>query len=269
MNSWMDIENRFRNIAESLKYLRLAVQWGAAGEYWDLKGMRKNPVVSQFEELAVIAGNLLKKTFDEKTKIGKYLLSERDSKTRWYKALKEYSGEFKTDRPACLGDKPVFTGCINSVAEVSANLCLKFHANQPIKEDGNHIPTERNYVFIIMAMIADDPQLTDIHDAISETCKSLNLKAERVDQIEYTERITDKIIECIKKAEIVIADLTHNRPNCYYEAGYAHGIGKKVIFTAKENTELQFDLKDYPVIFYPNMSTLKKLLLKRLKAIES
>jgi hypothetical protein len=270
MNSWIDIENRFRNIAESLKYLSLDYQWGAAGEYWHLSGMHKNTVVGQFEELAAIAGNLLKKSFDLKTKLGKDILSEKSPKYRWYIALKEYSDEFEIDRLiAYQKGEPIFKGSVNSVAEVSANLCLKLHTNQPIKEDGNHMPIENNYVFIIMAMIGDDPQLTDIHDAISETCKSLYLKAERVDQIEHTEQITLKIIECINKAEIVIADLTHNRPNCYYEAGYAHGIGKKVIFTAREGTELHFDLKDYKVIFYPNMSTLKALLLKRLKAIKS
>lgn len=145
------------------------------------------------------------------------------------------------------------------------------HTNFPVHghdERVLHVPIEKNYVFIIMAMIEGDPQLIDIHETISETCKSLNLKGERVDQIEHTGRITDKIIECINKAEIVIADLTHNRPNCYYEAGYAHGIGKNVVFTAREKTELQFDLKDYPVIFYPNMSILKKKLLKRLKVIK-
>jgi hypothetical protein len=144
MNSWIDIENRFRNIAESLKYLRLDVQWGAAGEYWHLAGMHKNTVVSQFEELAAIAGNLLKKTFDEKTKLGKDILSERDPKTIWYKALKEYSGEFKIHQTCPLVEgKPICSGSVNSVAEVSANLCIKFHANQPIKEDGNHMPIEK------------------------------------------------------------------------------------------------------------------------------
>ena len=53
MNSWIDIENRFRNIAESLKYLILDYQWGAAGEHWGLSGMRKNTVVKQFEELGI------------------------------------------------------------------------------------------------------------------------------------------------------------------------------------------------------------------------
>ena len=222
------------------------------------------------DSLAAIAGNFLKKTFDEKTKLEKELLSERDPKTRWYKALKEYGGEFEIGRNILyLKGEPIFKGSVHSVAEVSANLCLKLHSNQPIKEDCNHMPIEKNYVFIIMAMIEGDEQLIDIRDAICDTCKSLNLKAERVDQIEHTERITDKIIECINKAEIVIADLTHNRPNCYYEAGYAHGISKEVVFTAKKGTEPQFDLKDYPVIFYPNMFTLKERLLKRLKSIKS
>jgi len=134
------------------------------------------------------------------------------------------------------------------------------------KERTQLFPVQKGYVFIIMAM-SDDLQLPDIHEAIKLACQSHGLSAQRVDEIEDTGRITDNIIECIRKAEIVIADLTLNRPNCFYEAGYAHGFGREVIFTARKGTVLEFDIKDYQVTFYENTVTLRNKLTKRLGAV--
>jgi hypothetical protein len=135
---------------------------------------------------------------------------------------------------------------------------------QPRRPD---FPIQKGYAFLIMAMKPDDPQLADIHQTIRDACLTLKLQPERVDDVEHTARISDRIFESIRKAEVVIADLTHNRPNCFYEAGYAHGLGKTVIFTARQGTDLQFDIQDYPVIFYSNMVRLRELLTNRLQAV--
>jgi hypothetical protein len=55
----------------------------------------------------------------------------------------------------------------------------------------------------------------------------------------------------------------------YFEAGYAHGKGKVPIYLAREGTKLEFDLKDYPVIFFGNMKELKESLEKRLRALSA
>ena len=60
-------------------------------------------------------------------------------------------------------------------------------------------------------------------------------------------------MESIRRAEYFIVDLTHSRANVYYEAGYAQGLGKTPIYVARQGTPLEFDLKDYPVIFFKNM----------------
>ena len=65
------------------------------------------------------------------------------------------------------------------------------------------------------------------------------------------------ILESIQKAEFVIADLSHARPNVYFEVGYAHGLGKIPIYVASSDTKLEFDLKDYPVIFFKGLRELK------------
>ena len=76
-----------------------------------------------------------------------------------------------------------------------------------------------------------------------------------------------RIIQSIDRAEFVICDLTHDRPNVYFEAGYAHGRGKVPIYVARKGTRIHFDVKDYPVIFFGSLRELRDQLSERLKAL--
>ena len=81
------------------------------------------------------------------------------------------------------------------------------------------------------------------------------------------QKIDLKVLSHIKLAEFIIADLTFERPNCYYEIGYAHALNKKVILTAKEGTKVHFDISTFPVISYKSMSDLERQLKERLGKI--
>lgn len=48
----------------------------------------------------------------------------------------------------------------------------------------------------------------------------------------------------------MIADLTELKQNVFFELGYAKGLKKPVVATAKEGTELPFDIKDLPTTFW-------------------
>lgn len=124
-----------------------------------------------------------------------------------------------------------------------------------------------NYAFVAMPMDAADPALPDVLDAVKEAARRCGVTAERVDDPDTNERITDRMLESIRRAEFVIADLTNSKPNVYYEAGYAHALGKIPIYIAREGTKLEFDLKDYPVIFFRNYKQLKDDLEKRLRGL--
>ncbi|MDD5214979.1 MAG: hypothetical protein PHQ03_05510 [Methylococcales bacterium] len=126
---------------------------------------------------------------------------------------------------------------------------------------------EKGYAFIVMAINPDKHDLVDVLDAIKAVTKQCGIRAERVDEAQTNERITDRILESIKKAEFVIVDLTYSRPNVFYEAGYAQGLNKTPIYIARDGTHLEFDIKDYPVIFFNNMPQLRNDLEARLKAI--
>lgn len=145
--------------------------------------------------------------------------------------------------------------------------------NPPKKSDPKlprlSVDLREGYVFIAMPMSSDDdPMLDDVHEAIKEIATEVNCIAERVDDPVSSDRITDRILQSIESAEYVVADLTHAKPNVYFEAGYAHGLGKIPIYIAREDTKIEFDLKDYPVIFFKNIKELKQRLHERLSGLK-
>lgn len=79
--------------------------------------------------------------------------------------------------------------------------------------------------------------------------ESLSRKCERVDQDAFTGNIVDRIKTRIQGSELVIADITGNNPNVFFEVGYAEGIGKRVILISQEQ-ETPFDLKTQRQIRY-------------------
>ena len=137
-------------------------------------------------------------------------------------------------------------------------------ARQAIKLD---LDTQAGYAFIAMPIEQGSHELADVLDAIKEAARRCGIHAERIDEVHSNERITDRILESIRKAEFVIVDLTHSKPNVFYEAGYAQGLQKIPIYIAKFGTKLEFDLKDYPVIFFQGIKELKDKLEERLRAV--
>jgi hypothetical protein len=121
-----------------------------------------------------------------------------------------------------------------------------------------------------MPILETDPALDDVVETITEVASSVGLAAYRVDQLDSSGRITDSIINGLKSAGHVVVDLTHARPNVYWEAGFCHGLGKLPVYIARKGTIPEFDVKDYPVIYYSNMKQLRQGLKKRLaKQLES
>lgn len=121
--------------------------------------------------------------------------------------------------------------------------------------------------FVIMAIDPEKPELVDVLHAIKESCKKFGIEARRVDEIEHQDKITNIILDEIRSCEFLIADLSHERPNVYYEIGYAHALNKKPILYRRKGTKIHFDLSLHNVPEYQNTTELKQALTKRFAAI--
>jgi hypothetical protein len=125
-------------------------------------------------------------------------------------------------------------------------------------------PQAANIAFIMMSISATDPTLEDSLNAIKRATAQHGIDAVRVDEIEHSKKITDVILEQLSGSRFLVCDISTERPNVYYELGYAHGIGKEVILVAREGTTLHFDIKDYNVILYKSYSDLEFRVAKRI-----
>jgi len=122
--------------------------------------------------------------------------------------------------------------------------------------------------FVIMSF-TDDPALIDAYQSFKEVCTQFNYDCKRMDEITDNKRITPAMFSSIKNSAFVIVELSMERPNVYYEMGYADALDKPMIALAKEGTTIHFDAKDVPIIFWNSQTQLKKDLHARIEQIAS
>lgn len=109
------------------------------------------------------------------------------------------------------------------------------------------------FAFVLMPF---DKGFDDIYRlGIKETASHLGILAERVDEQLFTENILHRIYQQIESADFVIADMSGQNPNVFYEVGYAHAKGKHCILLTKNTLDIPFDLKHHRHIVYGSSIT--------------
>ncbi len=91
------------------------------------------------------------------------------------------------------------------------------------------------------------------------------MEAQRIKDVDGDFRITETILEMIQTAKLVVADLTNERPNVYFELGYARGKGKKVITLLKRGSKAHFDVTGWNYMEYIDSRPLEEDLVDRFK----
>jgi hypothetical protein len=122
---------------------------------------------------------------------------------------------------------------------------------------------ERDLVFVIMSFA---PAMDDVYASIKDECERLSLRSHRVDENVSSALIIDDITDGIERCEFIICDLSDQKPNVYYELGYAHGVGNEprdIFLVARAGTQLAFDLAGYRVHFYASTEELRQLIRTR------
>ena len=120
-------------------------------------------------------------------------------------------------------------------------------------------------VFVIMPF---SNSLNDSYSAIKDECRKLGLNSVRIDETIGSGFVLRKIFRYIEQAEFIIADLTEERPNVYYELGYAHGVGNEeneILLVAQIGTTLHFDIAPLSIQFYSTTENLRAIISSQLK----
>jgi nucleoside 2-deoxyribosyltransferase/ribosomal protein S27E len=126
--------------------------------------------------------------------------------------------------------------------------------------------TESSKAFV--AMWFNDDVENAYETAIKKAVVDAGYEPVRIDKVEHNNKIDDEIIANIRESKFVIADFTGHRGGVYFEAGYAMGLGKPVIWTCREDhlKDIHFDTRQYAHIVWDTEEDLYQKLYNRIRA---
>lgn len=123
-----------------------------------------------------------------------------------------------------------------------------------------------NQAFVAMAF---DPSLMDVRThGLKAGIVDAGYKPLLIDEKEHNNDIHDEILSEIRKSHFVVADFTLQRPNVYFEAGFAEALGLPVIYTCREDdiTKAHFDIRQRNHIVWTAPEELRDRLKNRIGA---
>lgn len=113
------------------------------------------------------------------------------------------------------------------------------------------VSVQRPKAFVVMQFSEQFDALYE--DVIKPTCEKYGFEVVRADDIYKAGLIIQDIVRSIQESAFVIADITPDNPNVFYEVGYAHGIGKTTILLSdRRRDKLPFDVSGFRTLFYDN-----------------
>ena len=133
------------------------------------------------------------------------------------------------------------------------------------------VVTEKPRLFVVMQF--SDPFNELYSDVIQSVGDELGFVVSRADETYGPGLIIADITRDIAEAKAIVADITPNNANVFFEVGYAYALQKETILIAERDTNLPFDLSSFRTLFYENTiagkTRIEEGLRKNLMAIQS
>ncbi|MBC7909515.1 MAG: hypothetical protein H7Y30_03380 [Pyrinomonadaceae bacterium] len=102
--------------------------------------------------------------------------------------------------------------------------------------------------FVIMPF---DPEFNSIYEQlIKPSLEEAGYEVSRADSFLDQQNILSDIVRGITTADLIVADLTTNNPNVFYELGLCHGLRIPTVLVAQSIEEVPFDLRSYKIQIY-------------------
>jgi hypothetical protein len=120
------------------------------------------------------------------------------------------------------------------------------------------------YCFLICSFDEDPKLLAARTEGIDPATRCFGFPAYRIDEIPAPDNVIDATRRHIADADFVIADLTGQKPNCYYEVGYAHALGRPVIHILNAKEDPQFNVSGLQFVKYRDPRHLREELKRQI-----
>lgn len=85
---------------------------------------------------------------------------------------------------------------------------------------------------------------------IAPVCEELGYKPVRVDHVNAVDNINETVINYLKTAPMVVADMTDHNPNAFYELGFRQALELPLVPIIKVGERLPFDVITTRTVFY-------------------
>jgi hypothetical protein len=145
-----------------------------------------------------------------------------------------------------------------------SQLRLLLQGSKPIEIKNFKVSEQNPKAFVIMQFSDEYNQLYE--EVIRPVTEEFGILCVRADEYHTTNPIIEDIINSITEASVVIADITPDNPNVFYEVGYSHALGKPTILLCdKKRVRLPFDVSSFRTLFYDNTIAGKTQVEKRLR----
>ncbi len=119
-----------------------------------------------------------------------------------------------------------------------------------------------------VAMWFTEEMFEVFNEAIDPAIRAAGFEPVVANRILHNDKVCDRIIAEIRRSTFVVADFTGNRGGAYFEAGFAMGLGRPVIFTCRKDhmEKVHFDTNHYNHITWQTSEDLKMQLEARIRA---
>lgn len=128
------------------------------------------------------------------------------------------------------------------------------------------VASDRAFVALSEKIDRGDKVWTEGYD---KALRATGHEPKRMATTPSTEPITDEIVAAIRTARIVIVDASEERPNVYWEAGFAYGLGIPVIWCCRkeDSNNRHFNTRQFYHIAYESPQHLQRELVTRIESL--
>jgi hypothetical protein len=119
---------------------------------------------------------------------------------------------------------------------------------KPVQFEDLGFTTHKPRAFVVMKF--SEPYDSLYREVIRPVADQSGFQVLRADDVFKPGIILQDIVRGIIESDVIIAEITPDNGNVFYELGYAHALLKPTILLATRNTQLPFDISGYRCIFY-------------------